>query len=140
MNGQPMVFVVMLLLILVGYGVAFTRKGRVATARMGSRRHDLHSNADAQTVFDRISAIRGGKLTVDDRDPEHKIIVLSSPVSLFSWGFLFPVFIHAEGAGTRIEIGIHSKVFQLGPVVTRWHNTAIAEIEQALAVPQARIA
>ena len=136
---SPVVFLFPLLLVVLGYAIAFTRKGKVATATLGSRRHELRSNASPQEVFERIKAFRG-KLSVDDMDPGAHILVLSSPVTLFSWGFLFPVFIHAEGAGSRIEIGIHSKFMQYGPVVTRWHRTALEEIQQALTIPEARIA
>ncbi len=65
--------------------------------------------------------------------------LLASPVSFFSWGFLYPVFIHAHGSGSRIEVGIQSKFFQIGPVVTKWHRDCVAAIEQAVSLPEARV-
>jgi hypothetical protein len=133
------VFLVPLIVVGVGYAIAFTRKGSVAGASMGSRRLEVHTPASPEQAFERVRTM-GGKFIADDSDPNAKVIVLSSPVSLFSWGFLYPVFIHAEGAGSRIEIGIKSKFVQIGPVVGKWHRDCAAAIEQALSVPPARVA
>lgn len=124
--------IVFLVMMAGGFVVAFLRKGKAASAQLGSRRLDLHTPADPDTVFQRISQLRG-KFSADDADPARKIVVLASSLSIASWGFLYPVFIHAEGSGSRIEVGCHSKVFQLGPVVTKWHRECASAIEQALA-------
>ena len=132
-------WVCFLLVIIAGYVIAFTRKGTVASASIGSRRKEFLVPADIETAFRSISAIRG-KLTVDDRDPATKVIVLSSPVSFFTWGFLFPVFLHPEGTGTRVVLGCHSKFFQIGPLVTKAHDECEAAIMSAFALPHARVA
>src|SRR5258706_10603371 len=139
-NGLPVwVFLIPLGMVVVGYLIAFTRKGSVRTVRMGGRRLDVHTPADPQAAFDRIRAMRG-KFSADDSDPSTKMIVLASPVTFFSWGFMYPVYIHAEGSGSRIEIGIASKFIQIGPVVGKWHRDCVAAIEEALSVPAARVA
>lgn len=120
--------------------IALTRKGKVASDRIGSLRRELHSDADPQAVFDRIAAIGAGKIKVDDKNAETKQLVLSSPMSFAGWGFLYPVSLHPAGTGTRIEVGCKSKVFQIGPLVTRAHSKCVEEIEAALSVPAARIA
>lgn len=132
-------FEILFLAIGLGYLIAFTRKGKVARATLGSRRQELHSPADPATVFQRITVLPP-PFSVDDKDPSSNILVLASPVTLFTWGFLYPVFLHADGGGTRIEIGCHSKFIQMGPLVTKAHNQCVAAIEQALSVPEARIA
>jgi len=132
-------FAVLLVVIIVGYGIAFTRKGKVASAVLGGRVHELHTPASPEQAFAALAAI-GTPYTVDDRDPRTKVLVLSSPVTLFSWGFLYPVYLHAEGTGTRIQIGCHSKFFQMGPIVTNAHGKVRAAIERALSLPQARVA
>lgn len=136
---MPMAFVVLAFAV-VGYSIAFTKKGNAKTDRMGSRRHDLFSPADIATVYARLSVLSDGKIRVDDKDDVARIVILSSPVSLGSWGFLYPVYLHATAHGTRIEIGCKSKFFQLGPIVTSWHNRAIAAVERALSIPGARVA
>jgi hypothetical protein len=139
-------WLVLIVFAVIAYAVAFTRKGSVATARLGDRRLEVLSSLDPQSVFERISLLRSGMYAVDDKDPNAKIVVLSSPVTFASWGFLYPVFIHAAPNGTRIEIGCHSKVFQMGPLVTRAHKGCVAAIENVLAgsvvggIPAARIA
>lgn len=122
-----------------GYVVAFTRKGRVASDTIASRRKEFFVPADIESAFRCISAMRG-KFTADDRDPVRKIVVLSSPVSFMTWGFIFPVYLHAAGTGTRIELGCKSKFFQLGPLVTKAHDECEAAIQSALSVPTARVA
>ena len=139
-SGPPVwIWFVPLALVAVGFLVAAARTGRVASASLGSRRHEIHTPADPQTVFDRITTI-GGKFRVDDRDASAKILVLSSPITFGTWGFLYPVYIHADGAGSRIEIGIASKFIQFGPLVTKWHKQCVAAIEELLAPPTARVA
>ncbi len=133
------VFLVPLAMIAVGYMIAFTRKGAVRSCRLGARRLEIHSAGSPDDVFQRISQLRG-KFSVDDSDASAKILVLSSPVTFFSWGFLYPVYVHAEGAGSRIEVGIQSKFIQVGPVVSKWHRDCVAALEQALSLPAARVA
>lgn len=123
----------------VGLCIAFTKKGNAKTDRMGSRRHEMFSPADIATVYARLSVLADGKIRVDDKDDIARIVILSSPVSRGSWGFLYPVYLHATAHGTRIEIGCKSKFIQIGPFVTSWHNQAIAAVERALSIPEARV-
>jgi hypothetical protein len=131
---------VFVLVIVAGYCIAFTRKGTVASTTLGANRKTLFNAADVNTVFDRIAAINDPKLKVDDKDAAKKILVLSSPVTFFTWGFLYPVYLHDTGSGTKIEVGISSKFFQWGPLVSRAHDQCAAAIEAALSVPTARVA
>ena len=97
------VFWIVLIFCGVGYAIAFTRKGSVARDRLGASRIDIHTPADPATVFARLSAL-SGRVHVDDKDPQTKILVLSTPVTFFTWGFLYPVYLHAEGSGSAIEV------------------------------------
>jgi hypothetical protein len=130
---------VLFVVIGVGYAIAFSRKGKVASTTMGSRQTEIHTQASPDQAFAAIAAI-GRPYSVDDRDPGAKIVVLSSPVTFFTWGFLYPVFIHAEGTGSRIQIGCQSKFIQMGPLVTNAHRKCVAAIEQSLSLPTARVA
>jgi len=131
--------VIPMAMVIIGLVVAFTRKGSVRTASIGSRRHEVLTQADPQTVYDRLLAL-GGKYKVDDADPQAKMLVLSSSPTFATWGFLYPVYIHAEPHGTRVELGIASKFIQFGPLVGRAHNQLKEAIEQALSLPVARTA
>jgi hypothetical protein len=136
---SQVILVVVLLYLGAGFLIALTRKGRVASARLGGRRLEIHTPADPQAAFERISQMRG-TFKVDDQDASAKVVVLSSSISFASMGFLYPVFIHAEGSGSRIEIGCYSKFVQFGPVVGKWHRNCVQAIELVLSAPSARVA
>jgi hypothetical protein len=129
-------WVLMLLLIAIAYVVAFSRKGNVRMAMSASQR-EIHTPADPATVAECIKRL-GPPYTVDDH--ADGIIVLSSPVTFFSWGFFYPVLIQPEGSGSKIVVGVKSKVFQLGPIVMRAHSQCAEAIERALSIPSARVA
>jgi hypothetical protein len=48
-------------------------------------------------------------------DETNSNIVLGEAPSLTSYGFFYPVFVRSEGAETRVEVGIKSKGWQVGP-------------------------
>ena len=133
-------FVVPLVVVVIGYLIASTRRGSVSGTRIGSRRHTIHNAADPQLVFDRITAI-GHPFRIDDSDPQTKRIVLSTSPTFGTWGFFYPIEIKASPTGgTQIDIGIASKFVQIGPLVTKWHNKAKDSIVDLLGVPAARVA
>jgi hypothetical protein len=132
-------FAVLLVVIGIGYAIAFTRKGSVRSASMGGRVHEVRTPASPEQAFAAIARL-GHPYKCDDQDPNSKILVMSSPVTFFSWGFMYPVFIHAEGSGARIQIGIHSKFIQMGPIVGNAHDKLLNAINIALSVPAARVA
>jgi hypothetical protein len=123
----------------IGLLIAYSRRGSVRSATLGSRRLEIHTPADPNSAFERIRAI-GGRFKVDDADPSARILVLSTNPSFATWGFFYPVFIHPAGNGSRIEIGIHSRFIQIGPLVTRAHTQCQEQIELLLAPPVARTA
>ena len=60
-------------------------------------------------------------------------IVLEESASASSWGFFFPVFVSKQSDGsTLIEVGIKSKLVQVGPVVSRSHDKCVSGIKAAL--------
>ncbi|MBL9016739.1 MAG: hypothetical protein JNL83_21305 [Myxococcales bacterium] len=130
-------WVLFLVAIGVAYVVAFARKGKVSMG-MTSRREEISSPASPAEVFAALRLI-GPPYTVDDVDASSNMLVLSSPVTLFSWGFLYPVLITPNGSGSKIVIGCGSKVFQLGPVVTNAHNKCVATVQAALSAAPARV-
>ena len=132
----PAFWPVFLMMIGFAYIVAFMRKGHVRM-RMPSSQREIDSPASPDEVIARLKLI-GAPYRVDAA--EGPIIVLSSGVTFGSWGFLYPVHVHAQGGGSRIIVGITSKVFQIGPLVMRAHTKCVETIEAALAVPVARVA
>ena len=123
----------------LGFLVASSKKGRVGVATIGARRHELFAPGDPATVFARLQRINP-RYRIDDANPGSLQLVLSTPPSLFTWGFLYPVTIHEHVGGSRVEIGIRSKLFQIGPIVTRAHAQCVDAVSQVLGVPAARVA
>lgn len=123
----------------IGYVVAFSRKGKVTGTSMTSRQHDVTSPASPAEAFAALRKI-GFPYKVDDADPSSSMLVLSSPVTFFSWGFLYPVFITPGlNGGSRIVVGCGSKLFQMGPIVTNAHKKCVSAIEAALSAAPARV-
>jgi len=127
----PVVFVVVLLGVMLL--VAFTRKGSVDTIAMTARRIKLHTTAPPDMVYTWLTQHCPTGYSVEDHDAARGIVILSSRPTAFTWGFFYPAVIHAEGAGTRVDLGIKSKLFQYGPLVTRAHGKlahALASLTQ----------
>jgi len=125
--------IVVLVAIGVGYLIAATRKADAKAARPSGRAITLDSPLAPDTAFARLRSAPLGRFTLGDSDEANRVLVFASSVTLFSWGFFFPVFVRAGGAGTRIEIGLKSRLVQWGPIVTRTHKEFAAAVEKALA-------
>lgn len=139
MRMDPVVFMIPIAVVAIGFIVASSRRGSVSGTQIGTRMIELHTPADPATVFGRLRAL-GGKYRTDDSDPAQSIIVLSSSPTFATWGFLYPVHIHATDSGSRIVIGIQSRFVQWGPLVTSAHKQCAKAIEDVLGVPTARVA
>ena len=126
-------------IVVLGRLVEASRRGRVANAVIGARRLELRSSADADTVFAKLLEI-GGDFRVDDADASKRILVLSSPTTLWSSGFLYPVHVRQDIIGSVIVIGIRSKSISVGVVrKSRAHQRCSAELSQLLGLPSARV-
>ncbi len=61
---------------------------------------------------------RGYRLEASPKAEED--LLLSDDVTAMSWGFYYFIYLtELDKHSTRIEVGIKSKLFQIGPVVTR---------------------
>jgi hypothetical protein len=126
----------------IGFLVAFTRRGRVSSARFDYKAIKLHSPGSPDTVFARVRELAGmhPKYKLDDEDPNQKILVFSSSPSLFSWGFFYPVVVTPDaGGGSQVQIDIQSRFFQWGPVVSHNRQNCANAIEKLLSVPGAQV-
>ena len=118
--------------------IAFARRGTVSGQRIGGRRREVPAVAAPDAVFARLAAM-GAPYRVDDSDAGERRLVLSTRPSIASFGFFYPIEIHARpDGGSTVHVGIASKVFQYGPLVTRWHKKAEQAIAAQVTVPSAR--
>lgn len=121
--------------------IAFLRRGTVASQPMGSRIETFTTAMEPDAVFDTVA--RGFyPFKHEDSDRAARAIVLATSPTFATWGFFFPVHIEARpGGGSIVRVGIRSKLFQWGPLVTRWHLKCTRAIEQAVnaELPAARV-
>jgi hypothetical protein len=112
--------------------VASQKKMPASTAQQTSRRLTLTSPLAPAAVVEKLAAAQWRRLKLHDSDAARGVVVLATGMTVFSWGFFYPVFITTNGTGSTLEIGVKSRIFQAGPVVTNNHKAAVAEIDQAL--------
>ena len=99
----------------------------------GNRRISFTSSAATPEAFKRLTDLPAGPLQVAHADPASGRLLLEDQPSLASWGFYYPVTIVAvpEG-GSRVDVGIKSRAFQFGPLVTRAHEKLVADLKSRL--------
>ncbi|MDP9475937.1 MAG: zinc-ribbon domain-containing protein [Actinomycetota bacterium] len=60
-------------------------------------------------------------------------IVVSEPPTLTTWGFFYPVYLSQQpDGGTKVEIGVKSKLVQYGPLTDRSHERFVNEIKATI--------
>jgi hypothetical protein len=106
---------------------ALTRKPPAAFT-MTRRSTSLDVALPPHEVITRLTAAHPGRLTNASQDPAGGTVMLQSPISAMSWGFYYPVAVTSREHGSRVQVGIRSKLFQAGPVVTRAHRDAVTTI------------
>jgi hypothetical protein len=65
-------------------------------------------------------------------DEENSNIVLSDAANLTSYGFFYPIFVRSQGAETLVEVGVKSRSWQVGPMVTRHHDRCFNWVKAAI--------
>lgn len=133
-GGQSWIIgIIVLVVIAAGYLIAMSRKANAKGAQPTGRTMTVNSPLAPDAVFARLRAASPGRFKLGDSDEANRVLVFASSVTPFSWGFFFPVFLRADGTGTRIDAGIKSRLFQWGPIVTRTHKEFVAALEKTLA-------
>ncbi len=112
--------------------IAMTRKANARAAQPTRRAIAIETALSPDAAFKALQAAPLGRYKVGDSDPGRRVIVFASPMTIFSWGFFFPVFIAAGGAGATVTIGIQSRLLQWGPVVANTHKAFAAEARRVL--------
>ncbi len=129
-------------MVAIGFTVAFTRRGRVSSARFDYKAVKLRTAGDPEAVFQRIRELASmhPKYKLDDEDPSKRVLVFSSKPSLFSWGFFYPVVVTpTAGGGAEVRVDLQSRFIQFGPVVSHNRQKCADAIEKMLSVPAARV-
>lgn len=119
----------------LGFAVAFTARRSYVGRNRPSRLLSLTTDRSSQEVREALLALaQCSKYKLEEDKPEHQLVTLSSRPTAFSWGFFFPIYIEPQKDGpTQLTIGIESKVFQYGPIVTHHHQACFTTVRDALA-------
>lgn len=120
-------------IILLPIVLATVVKMPAATARLPERYLMLESVLAPDAVFAKLRSAMLGNRKVADSDAARRVLVLSSPVSGWAYGYFFPVFIRGAGAGSIIEVGILPKSIDVEPRVEKALAACAAEIKKVLA-------
>ena len=133
-NGMIVGLVVGIVLMCIGLIIAAMRKGASAMNQRPRRIQYFMAWGTPDVILKaiiRFAQMSGYK--IDAIDEATGRMVLSDSASMTSWGFFYPIFLTYQNNGqTSIEVGIKSKLFQMGPIVTRHHEKILNGIRAAL--------
>jgi hypothetical protein len=123
----------------VGYVIASRRRGNVHKHVIGSSQIVVETAAEPRAAFDAITHI-GAPYRVDDTDAERLRIVLSKSPTVWTAGWFFPIEIAAEEGGSRITIGIRSRLLFGGALpMLHAHKRCANAIRALFAMPEMRV-
>lgn len=110
---------------------------RKATDVAGKKPRKLKSfavNRDKEKVLKTlISQIESKGYSLEDSSEHAADLLISDEMEATSWGFYYSIYLTpTDKHVTLIEVGIKSKVFQIGPVVTKHHLKCIEKLQSIL--------
>ena len=128
------VFIFALLLVGIAWRYASRRNAASVVTKKPKR---LHAFATAQPPEAIIAAIRqkvpASDYTLDSIAEENPRLMLSTPPTATTWGFFYPIYLTVQDDGqTLVEVGIESKLVQMGLLVRQQHEACVAFVKAAL--------
>lgn len=127
--GMMLLFILTIALMIAGYSYTWARTGTLQTVPLGSRFESFNSELSPAEVVERLAAGVPG-FAIDDVDRDDTAVLLSTKPTFATWGFFYPVHVAADGrGGSEITVGIKSKLFQFGPLVTKWHRQCLLAVQ-----------
>jgi len=120
----------------IGLIIAAMRRGSSAIVSKPNRLQSFSTAGSPQETLKaivRFAQQAGYKISAIDEGKGQ--LVLEEPASATSWGFFLPVFVSRQSDdSTLVEVGIKSKLVQIGPIVSRSHERCVSGIKAALFV------
>lgn len=135
-GASLMLEVLIIGVVVVGIGliIAAMRRGSSATGSKPSRLQSFTATGSPQETLKaiiRFAQQAGYQISAIDEAKGQ--LVLEESASLTSWGFFFPVFVSPKSDNsTLVEVGIKSKLVQVGPIVSRSHEKCVNGIKASL--------
>jgi len=122
------------IIVAIFFIVAALRKGTSAVKNKPSKLLSFSTEVQPNDVFKIvIKYAQQSGYKVDDLDETNGRVILSDSATLISYGFFYPVYIEKQtGGNTLVEVGIKSKIFQYGFLVTRNREKCFNGIKAAV--------
>ncbi|MFX1285626.1 MAG: hypothetical protein ACFFB5_18445 [Promethearchaeota archaeon] len=94
----------------------------------------LNTTRTPKTVInDIVQFAQGSRYLIEDIDESKGRLILSSPFNHLTWGFFYPIYISSQlNENTLVEVGIQSKLYQIGPLVWKDHQRIFDSIKRAV--------
>lgn len=120
--------------VLIIYGIVYLIRNMNKDKLLDGNKQQTISfdiNDGIEDCFQKIqNYANSSEYTIDAIDENNYSIVLGESITLMTNGFYFPIFLTMlDENNTRIEVGIKSKSFQVGPVLDKRHNSFVNEFE-----------
>ena len=118
----------------VFFVIASLRKG---SSSLGNKPKRLKSFSTMLKPLDAFKAIIAwapvAGYQIDEVEEEDMKLLLSSSATATTYGFFYPIFFSTNTSGTcLVEVGIKSKILQIGPIVSRNHEKCFNGIRAAV--------
>ncbi|HMB89740.1 MAG TPA: hypothetical protein VKP65_02765 [Rhodothermales bacterium] len=126
----------LLILVIIGLAWRYASK-RSAASVVTQKPKRLQAFTKAQSPEAIIEAIRqkvaASNYTLESIAEENPRLILSTPPTAMTWGFFYPIYLTPQVDGsTLVEVGIESKLMQMGPVVKQQHEACVVFVKAAL--------
>ena len=126
--------VLILVMLVIAWRYASTRKASTAVTAKPKRLLSFttaHPPREALQIL--IDKTQGSDYAIDNVDEDHCSLILSTPPTATTWGFFYPIYLTQQDDGlTLVEVGIQSKLYQVGPLVRRQHERCFAHVKEVL--------
>lgn len=124
-----------LVLAICGYGFSMTRRPPATIRNRPLSVVTLSSNLTQEEVANKLRNIPSStKYKLESGFQSNEFVLLHENPSATTWGFYYPVFLSQENGRTKIEIGTKSKIYQVGPLVTKATNRFVETVNRSLTV------
>ena len=123
----------LIMVIIIPIVLASSAKAPAASVLLPERRVTLETAMQPDAVFAKLAPAKFGKVAPHDTDANRRVVVFSSPMSGWSYGFFYAVFIRGAGAGSIVEIGIMPKSIECRTRVEKALAACVADVKKTVA-------
>lgn len=133
MTGLALTILILILLV-IALRYASRRQSTTAVAAKPKRVLSFTTEDSPEAVVQAIlERTQGSTYTIDKVADANPRLILSTPPTATTWGFFYPIYLtrHDDGR-TLVEVGIQSRLYQVGPLVRKQHEQCFAHVQEAV--------